>query len=291
MLMVGHQDTFYTSQYGFEKGLARMREHGYGGIDYQGFLHTNTPLFEKSPREFELELKRQYEVIQKEGLLVHQTHGPWRHPPQDATVADREERFEKMARSIEGTAMLGCNKMILHPLMPFSSRDEGHEKETYEMNLEFMQRICKVAREHKVYICFENMPMKYLSLATVEETLDFVKTINDKYFRMCLDTGHCAVRGGSPAEAVRLIGKEYLFALHVHDNDGEKDRHWSPFTGVIDWEAFGKALHEIQYEGVISLEVKKSGKLPEELREHEEIGLFRKGEYLAKLASGQYLSK
>ena len=286
MVKVGHMDTYYTKPYGFEQGLAKMSEHGYAGIDYQGFLHTTTPLFEQDARGFEAELKRQQEIIKREGLVVYQTHGPWRHPPKDGTVEEREERFEKMSRAIEGTAILGCNRMILHPIMPFSTRNEGYEKETYEMNLEFMNRICKVANEYGVYICLENMPMKHFSISTVEETLAFVKEINDKYFRMCLDTGHCAAKGGNPADAVRLLGKEYLYAMHVHDNDGDKDHHWSPFTGVIDWEAFGKALHEIQYDGFISLEVKRTA----EITENDEKELFFKGKTIAEHAMGQYLS-
>lgn len=287
MLKVGIEDAFYCRQYGFEKGLKRLRQHGYEGIDYQGFVNTDAPLFEKNPHEFETYLKDQYAVIKREGLMVHQTHGPWRYPPQDTTSEERKERFEKMSRAIVGTAILGCENMIIHPIMPFTTIDEGHEEETWEMNLDFMEKLSRVGRENGVVICFENMPMQKLSLATVPEILKMVQTIDDEYFKVCLDTGHCAVRGQSPAEAVRMIGKEYLYALHIHDNDGQRDRHWSPFTGVIDWEDFGKALGEIQYKGVISLEVKKTSKIPEALSEYEEIGLYRKGRYIAELASGQ----
>lgn len=289
MLKIGIEDTFYCQEYGFEEGLARLKVHGYEGIDYQGFVNTDTPLFEKSSHEFEACLKEQYVAIKKEGLVVHQTHGPWRYPPQDTTPEEREERFEKMSRAIAGTAVLGCKNIIIHPIMPFTTIDEGHENETWEMNLRFMEKLSRVGRENGVVICFENMPMQKLSLATVPEILKIVKTIEDDYFKICLDTGHCAVRGQSPAEAVRMIGKEYLYALHIHDNDGQRDCHWSPFTGVIDWEDFGKALLEIQYEGVISLEVKRTAKIPKALVEYEEIGLYRKGRYIADLACGRHL--
>ena len=42
--------------------------------------------------------------------------------------------------------------------------------------------------------------------------------------------------------------------LHVHDNDGERDRHWYPYGGVIDWNDFGAALREIGFDGTLSLE-------------------------------------
>jgi sugar phosphate isomerase/epimerase len=53
---------------------------------------------------------------------------------------------------------------------------------------------------------------------------------------------------------VRLLGS-YLAVLHVHDNDGERDRHWLPGLGIVDWEAFMHALVEIGFEGTLSLEI------------------------------------
>lgn len=106
--------------------------------------------------------------------MVHQTHGPWRYPPQDATEADRKERFEKMARSIEGTAILGSKHFIIHPIMPFGLDDQEHEKETYEMNLQFMDKLSRVGQENGVVVCFENMPFPKLSLASVASILDLV---------------------------------------------------------------------------------------------------------------------
>ena len=81
-----------------------------------------------------------------------------------------------------------------------------------------------------------------------------MKKIDSQYFRVCLDTGHCAVTKSDPAEAVRLIGADYLRVLHVHDNDGRGDFHWLPCTGVINWEEFSRALHDIGFGGVFSLE-------------------------------------
>ena len=79
---------------------------------------------------------------------------------------------------------------------------------------------------------------------------------------------HCAVTKNDPADAVRMIGREYLRVLHIHDNDGKGDFHWLPGTGVINWEEFSKALFDIGFEGVFSLEtnVKPDGLGAEELR-------------------------
>ena len=56
------------------------------------------------------------------------------------------------------------------------------------------------------------------------------------------------------SEAVRMIGKDNLYTLHVHDNDGKRDLHQLPHTGVINWDNFKISLKDINYSGVLSLE-------------------------------------
>ena len=240
--------------------LYEIRELGYDCIDFQSFCHTENVFFgDQSDVSANLKLVR--DACADAGLTVSQTHGPWRWPPRDSTKEERDERFEKMVRSLYGTAELGCRDMVIHPIMPFGDWQDPYPEAFMEMNLEFFGRLTEEAKKAGVVIDFENMPMPALSLATPSQILDFVKTIDSPYFRVCLDTGHCAVTKNDPADAVRMIGREYLRVLHVHDNDGRGDLHWLPETGVIDWRAFSDALHEIGFEGVFSLEtdVKSDG--------------------------------
>lgn len=286
MLKIGITEKVYCSKYGFKNGLERMKKHGYDALDYLEFANTETPLFEKNSSEFEAYLKEQKKIAENCGIEIFQTHGPWRWPLQDFTKEDREERFEKMSRSIVGTTILGCRNFVIHPIMPFTTHDEEHKRETYEMNVEFMERLKNVGRENDVVICLENMPMPRFSLGSVPAILEFVKVMNSEYFKVCFDTGHATFFELSVGDAVRLLGKEYLYTLHIHDNDGNGDKHWEPFRGLIDWEDFGHALHEIQYDGVVSLEANLP-KLPDELCEMEEIALCRKAQYIAALAAGR----
>ena len=281
MRKIGIGQTFYCNPYGFEQGLARMRAHGYEGIDYQEFVETETPLFQKTPQEFEQYLKQQAKAIAQAGLVIHQTHGPWRCPPRDVSVEEREERFEKMSRSILGTAILGSKHMVLHPIMPYSVRDAEYAKETFESNIEFFGRLSEVGREHDVIICLENLPFRQFSLSYPEEVLKLVKALDSPYVRICIDTGHCAAVGVSPTDAVHITGNDYLRAMHVHDNDGSGDLHWYPYEGIIDWKSFGNALNEIQYQGVLSLEVKRTHPPTEANGEQEESNLFENARKIA----------
>lgn len=285
MLRIGTTEEYYTVAYGFEEGIHRLKKQGYDGMDYSEFVDTRLELFQKDHIQFVKYLEHQKKVCQNEGLEIYQAHGPWRYPPRDATAEDRLERFEKMTRAVEGTAILGCKKMVIHPLMPFGINDEGHEQETYEINLDFMGKLSEVGKANDVVICYENMPMPLLSMASVPSILKVVREINSDYFKVCLDVGHSIITKNVPGNAVRMIGKDTLAALHIHDNNGKHDVHIQPYAGVIDWENFCMALKDIGFDGVMSFELKMQKDLPMELRQLEEQCAFKKLEYLAKLAS------
>lgn len=287
MLKYGITETAYTDYYGFEAGIRRMAEHGYCGLDYQEFINTETPLFEKSARAFEQYLLEQRKIIEEAGLTVYQAHGPWRWPPRDSTPEDRAERMEKIRRSLEGTAALGCSRFVYHPLLPFGKNDMDHADETWSVNLPFMQEMADYAAGLGITVCLENMPWPEFSIAKTSEILEMIRAVNRPNFKFCLDTGHCAITGDSPADCVRLAGKEQLEALHIHDNDGKRDLHLLPFSKSIDFTAFGKALYEIGFDGVVSLESLFCKNLPSRLREAEEKLLVEKIRYIARIAAGE----
>jgi len=252
-LKIGITAAHYTDTHGFEAGLRRLRADGYDCIDYSEFADTEKPLFYCSDAEFDAAIEKERSFIATSGLEISQTHGPWRWPSQDATPEDRRERFEKMSRAIRGTALLDCRNFVIHPIMPWG-RGDADPKATYAINLDFMGRLCQVAAACGVTVCLENMPFIQQSLATPEECLRLVRELDLANFKMCLDTGHCTMHGVNPGDAVRTLGKDMLKALHVHDNDGERDRHWYPYAGVIDWDDFGAALREIGFDDTLSLE-------------------------------------
>lgn len=269
----------------FAAGAETMRRHGYEATDYQGFVRTEEPLWQLSEAEFERTLLWQRHILTECGVEVCQTHGPWRYPMRDATAEDRAERFSKMAKAIRGTAILGCDRMAIHHLMPFGVTDTDANA-VREINADFFGRLAEVGREYGVTVCLENMPYRGQVLARVPDMLAFIRGLGTKWIRMCLDTGHCAVQGESPADAVRRIGKEDLYILHVHDNDGTRDQHLRPGEGVIQWEDFSAALAEIGFAGALSLETSVPRELPPDLREEAQKALFQRACRLAGRSEG-----
>ena len=271
--------------YGFEEGIKRIKSLGYDAIDYGGLCHTEDKIFHVSESEFVATLKREREIIEANGLFVNQTHGAWRWPAMDFSEYDRAERYAAMEKGVRGTALLGAPYFVIHCIMPFGENNPEHKEELWQMNVDYFSRLCKVAEEVGVTICFENLPFTSLPLSRWNETLEFVRLMNTPAMKMCLDTGHASVYGDSPADAVRAIGKDLLATLHVHDNDGHGDLHWRPGEGVIDWTDFTKALHEIGFEGCVSLETSVKHDGAPETWEAKERELFAK---VKAMADGTY---
>jgi sugar phosphate isomerase/epimerase len=69
----------------------------------------------------------------------------------------------------------------------------------------------------------------------------------------CWDTGHGWIAGQGPETACRLGPR--LATIHVHDNDGQRDRHWLPTAGGISWGPFVSCLRRIGYNGPFMMEL------------------------------------
>ena len=272
-MKIGIDQGNYVNRYGWEKGLELMRRHGYETLDFQEFVDTDNRIFRAGAAEFASILGGYAKTCARYGIEIFQAHGPWRWPPADFTPADREERFEKMARSIEGCAHLGCRNFVIHPVMPFGDNADPDPEAFYQINFEFMNRLADVADGFGVTVCLENMPMPALRLSTPRQIFDFVKDVDRDNFKICFDTGHAAVFGLQPGAEIRKIEPGYVRVLHVHDNDGRSDLHRLPYFGVIDWKDFSAALTETGFEGSVSLETAVPPGIPEEIRGSMEIAL------------------
>jgi len=280
MIKVGIEDSLYRKLYGPEKGYETIKAIGYECVDYQRFCYADTALFDGSDAEFDAGVRQDRKLTEAAGLEVFQTHGPWRYPPRDGSPEERAERFGKMAMAIRGTALLGCRRMVIHPIMPWGLGKQ-ELRPLYEMNLEFMGRLAEEGRKNGVVVCLENMPFVDFPLSVPARCLELARQINSPWLKLCLDTGHCTTHKVNPADAVRLIGKDMLQALHVHDNDGGSDQHRVPFVGVIDWEDFKNALREIAFDGCVSLETAPPRNFPGKLRALQERSLYHSALLLA----------
>lgn len=95
-----------------------------------------------------------------------------------------------------------------------------------ENALHRFERIAEAADKYKVKLALEN--------SVFGEHVHFVlDNISNEYVGFCYDSGH--ENAFTHDENYLEHYSDRLFAMHLHDNNGEKDTHCVPFTGSIDW--------------------------------------------------------
>ncbi|WP_210485417.1 sugar phosphate isomerase/epimerase family protein [Microvirga antarctica] len=85
-------------------------------------------------------------------------------------------------------------------------------------------------------------------LCTTQQAVELLDAVGHPSVQLMLDTFHMHMEEASIPEAIRLGGKRL-----VHFQANENHRGF-PGTGSTDWVAVGRALHDIAYDGPISLE-------------------------------------
>ncbi len=196
------------------------------------------------------------------GLPILQAHAPFAF----GADADYEGKvLPTVVRSIEIAALAGAKKIVVHPRIRLSYFD--HVEENFALNMEFYGRLASSAKEYGIQICLENMwatnkltgVIDHCVCSQPEEFNRYLDTLREKYgdcFAACLDLGHIVLVGQDPIEMIRTMGNR-ITALHIHDNDYKKDLHTLPGHAKMDMVSIFKALHEIGYRGIFTLEADK----------------------------------
>src|SRR5205085_466634 len=71
---------------------------------------------------------------------------------------------------------------------------------------------------------------------------------------MNFDPSHLFPVGEIPHVVIYQIG-DRVFHCHFSDNDALTNAHWRPGKGKIDWTAVMRALKDVGFKGVISIEL------------------------------------
>lgn len=259
-------------------GYERMKRHGYDCTDFSGFTDPRGPAYQVSDAEAIRMAIAEREAAERAGIRIHQVHGPW--PTDDTTEENRKIKFGWMTRAIRLTEYTGAKYLVIHPDMPYGWDAEDNADVAWDINMKLFTGLLPYAEDAGVTLCIENMPMTAHALSRTARMLEFVKEIDHPLMGMCLDTGHAILYGDGAGDMVRMLG-DTLKVLHVHDNDGRRDLHMLPYTGVVDWEDFRTALRETNFAGVLSLETGISDKMPEPMKDRAEQTLAGVAKYLA----------
>lgn len=243
---------------GIDEGLKIFATAGYDAIDYSMFGMTNDDHFLNNcdVEAFAKELKEKAAAV---GLAFNQAHAPfpcWRNDD-DAYNAKMPERLKN---SIRIAGILGAKAIVVHPIAYIKPGDEQKA-----FNFELYRSLEPVALEYGTKIALENMwgydNRRGYILPNVcsfaKDLCEYYDELNNpKAYTVCLDLGHCGLVGEEPDDAIRILGKDRLGALHIHDNTYRGDTHTIPYdVGCkMNWDNITKALGEIDYQGDFTYE-------------------------------------
>ena len=249
-----------------EEVCAMVRSAGFDSADYSlEFMKEPEHMFGGSDYLAVAEGVRK--TMENCGLPVTQTHAPFSFAKFADPDVYRDFIYPSIVRSIEISAALGADTIIVHPLhhMLYS----GHEEEIFQLNMEFYRSLIPVAQSCGIKIAVENMFQKDLrrgiithdTCSTIPEFLRYIDTLDSPWITACLDVGHVGLplQKDEPWDFIRALGHERLGALHIHDNNYKNDNHDLPYCGKIDWVEVTKALGEIDYTGDFTYEVRLPG--------------------------------
>lgn len=243
------QTSLIADRLGIEKAIDMLKEAGFDGFDLS---MTRASAVEKIAAPDYMEYAKKIRLaMNRAGLPCLQSHTPC---PKVPNIISAEEYIPLTIRALEVASELECPLAVVHPANVYSA----------EENCDLIySKILPTAERLGVKIATENMwgwnktQTEFVPEAcgTSEDFMKHLNLLPSKYFTACVDIGHAQMKNAEGAATMlRALGKEYVGALHVHDNDLINDTHTFPFNGKSDWEEITSALAEIGYENAFTYE-------------------------------------
>jgi len=194
-------------------------------------------------------------ALRKSKLKVWSVHAPFT----PFAMEDRPTREEGIELAVETCRLVkyfDFDKIVLHPGSDSLAGDRKRELKNLKDSLKKL-----VKRTGKMKLALETMG--HYTAGTAAELLEVIKEHDPGKVGACVDTGHTALVEDVPLAIQKLKGR--IFTVHIQDNDGKKDLHQLPFTGIIDWQKVKNALLESGYDGVFMYECGLAGAAPKEI--------------------------
>lgn len=212
-------------------------------------------------------------VLDGEGLEISQfVHTPWDLSHPDATR--RKVAVEDFKRAVEVGASLGAaiiNSVAALPFGMFWGRElpwltQKPVMQTFGAALpagldwdanykDYVEAIGECARECEAAgLTYSIEPHPFSYAANTSGLLRLIENVGSDALGVNLDPSHTFPNGDLPNMSVYQLGG-HIKHLHVSDNDGVTNVHWRPGQGKIDWVEMFRALKDIGYDGVVSIEL------------------------------------
>ena len=132
-----------VAAYGFAGGIKLLCEAGYPALDLSLDVADLSALPSREEQE------RAKEIAAGYGVVFRQAHAPFGYQKFITKIQP------ELWRVFEIVGRFGVKQMIVHPLQP--GRYYGHEKEIFDLNVQFYKSLVPLIRQYGVKVAIENM--------------------------------------------------------------------------------------------------------------------------------------
>ena len=222
-------------------------------------------IFDEDPDQIFAHYEPALNTIAKYGLSIAQAHAPYHtYSSKNLPFADYATKTYQKVIKLCGYA--SCPQVVIHSFSRVADDYGITDRDVYEANIKMYRALIPTALESGVTILLENLftncnNRKFAGACSdPHEAVLYIDTLNEiagkEIFGLCFDVGHLNLVRCAIPEYLNVLGKR-VKALHVHDNDGDRDLHQAPFTGTVRWNDLCDSLRRIGYEGDLNLETYK----------------------------------
>ena len=237
-----------------DEAVRRIAAAGFDAVDANLVMICNKTL-RLHTDDWKYEAERIALAVQETGIELAQCHLPFKgkkvkwHTPEELAYY-----YERFYRAIDVAGFLGIPWGVIHPER-FIGQNLSDE-ECCRINHETNDKYIEYALNKGVNIAYENMVLgaKVGYCAYIDQLVDLIDSYADPRIGACLDTGHANMVYDDQYEPILKLGHR-LHCTHINDNLGKDDLHLPPFSGTVKWESVIKGLREINYPGVLNLEI------------------------------------
>ncbi|HUO28943.1 MAG TPA: sugar phosphate isomerase/epimerase family protein [Bryobacteraceae bacterium] len=197
-------------------------------------------------------------------LKLHSVHAPmytdeiWGRsgPHSVITITEpvkgkRLEMVDEIKRALEIAEVVPFKYLVQH----IGVSGEEYSERAVEAAFSALEQISLFARQRGVQVLLENIPN---ALSSGERLMLFLEQTHlDLNF--VFDVGHAHI--GEGVDAAFNVMKERIRSTHIHDNDGQSDKHLFPLVGeggTIDWKSTMNLLRTRADQYPLLLELKEA---------------------------------
>ncbi|WNZ30120.1 MAG: sugar phosphate isomerase/epimerase [Candidatus Bathyarchaeota archaeon] len=190
--------------------------------------------------------------IAKTNNLDFVVHAPWANV-NIATISPvlRRAVLKWLRQSLVLSGQLDCLLWLFHPGFK-SGLDRFYPGKDWELNLDSVRSLLKVAQQEGVTIAIENIPEPFPALMkSVDDFHRFYQDLNDD-IGMVLDVAHANLNN-QINDFIQQFSKKIIH-MHLSDNQGTSDQHLGIGYGTLDWQNFAKAVKKARYDKLLMIE-------------------------------------